>query len=88
METAGEEVGFFSQQNEFVEKGNAVNAPIKAHIVDGAKHGFFNTTPWLEKTTMWADEFIQSLGYLGSEPEVELPSKNEEREREGQQRQN
>jgi hypothetical protein len=31
-------------------------------------HGFFNRSPWRERTTARMDEFLTSLGYL-SEPQ-------------------
>ena len=36
-------------------------------------HGFFNRSPWLEKTLYRADEFLVSLGYLQGEPTIKIP---------------
>ena len=39
----------------------------------GEGHGFFNRSPWLERTTVAADEFLASLDYLKGEPTIEVP---------------
>ena len=31
---------------------------------EGQSHGFFNRSPWTEKTTQRMDEFLVSLDYL------------------------
>lgn len=49
-------------------------APVELFVGEGAIHGFYKFTPWLEKTTLRADEFLQSIGYLASEPKAPLPS--------------
>jgi CubicO group peptidase (beta-lactamase class C family)/acetyl esterase/lipase len=41
---------------------------------EGGKHGFFNRSPWLERTMIAADEFLASLGYLEGEPTIEVPT--------------
>ena len=37
---------------------------------EGQGHGFFNRSPWLQKTTARMDEFLTSLGYLKREGDV------------------
>jgi acetyl esterase/lipase len=49
-------------------------APVELFVAEGAIHGFYKFTPWLEKTTLRADQLLQSIGYLGAGPKVELPS--------------
>jgi len=73
----GTEDFFNPQINEFVAKEKELGAHVEAFFAEGQPHGFFNRSPWLEKTTERADEFLQSIGYLGKEPKVELPSKIE-----------
>lgn len=73
----GTEDFMYKQLISFYVKEKDLGAPITARIVEGQQHGFFNQTPWLERTTKWVDEFLQELGYLNPEPKVELPSKNE-----------
>ena len=77
----GSEDFLYDQMMSFYVKAKDLGAPISARVVKGAKHGFFNNPAWLGKTTKWADEFIQSIGYLDSDPKVELPDKNEALER-------
>ena len=44
------------------------------YTAEGGKHGFFNQSPWLERTMIAADEFLASLGYLQGEPTVKVPT--------------
>ena len=48
--------------------------PIDIFVAEGAVHGFQNWSPWLEKTTLRTDEFLQSIGFLSSEPKVDPPA--------------
>jgi acetyl esterase/lipase len=43
------------------------------YLAEGQGHGFFNRSPWQEKTILAADKFLVSLGYLKGEPTVEVP---------------
>ena len=45
----------------------------RAELAEGAKHGFFNRSPWLERTMYRVDEFLASLGYVSGKPTVKLP---------------
>ena len=40
----------------------------ETYFAQGAKHGFFNGSPWLERTLRRADQFLASLGYLSGPP--------------------
>ena len=42
-------------------------------IAEDLGHGFFNRSPWLERTVIAADKFLASLGYLEGEPIIEEP---------------
>ena len=44
------------------------------YTAEGGKHGFFNQSPWLERTMIAADEFLASLGYLQGEPTMKVPT--------------
>jgi acetyl esterase/lipase len=66
---------FHSQIRAFIEKSQSLGAPVEAAFTEGQPHGFFNHSPWLEKTTAEADAFFVRLGYLGQEPKVPLPTK-------------
>lgn len=65
---------FTSEIREFVQKSKFLGAPFEARFTEGQPHGFFNKSPWLEKTTAEADEFLRRIGYLGKEPKVPLPN--------------
>jgi acetyl esterase len=45
----------------------------QAFLTDGVGHGFFNKSPWKEKTLLRADEFLESLGYLKGKPTIKVP---------------
>ena len=44
------------------------------YTAEGEGHGFFNRSPWMERTTIAADKFLASLGYLEGEPTMEVPT--------------
>lgn len=44
------------------------------YTAEGGRHGFFNSSPWLERTMIAADKFLASLGYLEGEPTIEVPT--------------
>jgi dienelactone hydrolase len=44
------------------------------YTAEGEGHGFFNQSPWMERTTIAADKFLASLGYLEGEPTMEVPT--------------
>ncbi len=44
------------------------------YTAEGQSHGFFNRSPWMERTAIAADEFLASLGYLEGEPTMEVPT--------------
>jgi hypothetical protein len=46
---------------------------MEIYIGEGG-HGFSNKSPWLERTTERADQFLQTLGSLGPEPNQLTPS--------------
>lgn len=45
------------------------------HLYKGQPHGFFNRSPYYEKTVIEMDRFLASLGYLTGEPTLEEPGK-------------
>ena len=63
------------QVREFVRQSKALGAPVQTFYAQGQPHGFFNKSPWLEKTTEAADEFLQAIGYLSKGPQVPLPTR-------------
>jgi len=65
---------FNSQIRDFIEKSKALGASVEGAFTEGQPHGFFNRSPWLEKTTEEADLFLCRIGFLGIEPKSPLPS--------------
>jgi acetyl esterase/lipase len=56
------------QGRDFVEKSLALGNRIELWTAEGQPHAFFNSSPWHEATTIKADEFLTSLGYLSGPP--------------------
>jgi acetyl esterase len=51
----------------------AAGVKVEMQVTDGAGHGFFNFSPHLAETTLQADRFLQSIGWLSELPQVPLP---------------
>ena len=58
------------QGDEFVRRAGEAGFRAEEFTAEGQGHGFFNRSPWREKTTARMDEFLTSLGYLKSEGDV------------------
>lgn len=56
------------------EKAEHIGVRAEKFIAEGQGHGFFNRSPWLEKTLIAADRFLESEGLLKGPPAVELPA--------------
>ena len=50
--------------DEFMKKSKELGHRAELFTAEGQPHGFFNRSPWLEKTTDRMDKFLVSLGYL------------------------
>lgn len=70
----GSKDDFLGQNRQFMEKAKDLGVRVEIDLAEGQPHAYFNRSPWMEKTVAAADEFLVSLGYLGEEPRVELPS--------------
>ncbi len=57
---------------EFIEKGAKLKIPAELYLAEGQRHGFFNRSPWLERTMYLADRFLARYGYVEGEPTVKL----------------
>jgi acetyl esterase len=55
------------QGKEFVKNANELGLQAQLFTAEGQGHGFFNCSPWLEKTIQRMDEFLVSTGYLQPE---------------------
>jgi acetyl esterase/lipase len=53
-----------AQGEEFMKKSKELGQRAEMFTAEGQGHGFFNRSPWLEKTTQRMDEFLVSIGYL------------------------
>jgi acetyl esterase/lipase len=63
-----------TQGEEFVKRSKELGHRAELFTADGQPHGFFNRSPWREKTLRRADEFLASLGYLQGEPTIQVPA--------------
>jgi dienelactone hydrolase len=54
-------------------KAEEIGVRADKFLAEGRPHGFFNRSPWRERTLIAADKFLASLGYLRGEPTVEVP---------------
>jgi len=61
------------QGTEFVEKSKSTGNRVEQFTADGQPHGFFNRSPWKERTLYRTDEFLASLGYVQGPPTLKLP---------------
>jgi len=51
----------------------AASVHAELFVADSVSHGFFNTSPWYERTLYRTDEFLASLGYLTGPPTIAKP---------------
>jgi len=56
----------------FKDKMEKVNSRCDLILYKNQKHGFFNKSPYFEKTLLESDNFLISLGYLKGEPTIDL----------------
>lgn len=59
--------------DEYWKKAETVGARADKYLAEGQGHGFFNRSPWTERTLVAVDKFLASLGYLKGEPTIEAP---------------
>jgi acetyl esterase/lipase len=70
----GKNDGLFKQGEEYVAKSKEVGHRAEMYLAEGVGHGFFNGSPWRERTLVRADEFLESLGYLKGKPTIQAPN--------------
>jgi acetyl esterase/lipase len=66
----GKQDKLLKQGQEYVEKSKEAGHRADIYVADGVGHGFFNRSPWKEKTLARVDEFLESLGYLKGKPTI------------------
>jgi len=69
----GNKDGLLKQGEELLAKSKEVGHKADIFLADGVGHGFFNKSPWKEKTLLRADEFLESLAYLKGKPTIQVP---------------
>jgi len=52
-------------------KAEKIGHKSELYTAPDQSHGFFNRSPWLERTTKRADEFLTKIGYLTGEPTIQ-----------------
>jgi acetyl esterase/lipase len=57
----------------YLAKAKEMGFRAELYTAEGQPHGFFNRSPWQERTLVRVDEFLASLGYLQGKPTLELP---------------
>jgi acetyl esterase/lipase len=60
----GSDDDFLAQGEEFMNRSKELDHHAEMYRAEGVGHGFFNKSPWLEKTIQRTDEFLLSLGFL------------------------
>jgi len=60
----------FEQGQEFMQHSKELGHRAELFTAEGEKHGFFNRSPWRERTLARLDEFLASLGYLDGKPTI------------------
>lgn len=61
------------QGEEYVQKAKEVGSRAELFTAADQGHGFFNRSPWQERSLFAVDEFLASLGYLKGPPTLTRP---------------
>lgn len=64
----------FRQGEEFMQRSKELGHRAELFTAEHQPHGFFNRSPWTEKTLYRVDEFLESLGYLNGKPTITIPA--------------
>jgi len=59
--------------DEYWKKAEAIGVRADKYLAEGQGHGFFNRSPWTERTLLVMDKFLASLGFLKGEPTIKVP---------------
>jgi acetyl esterase/lipase len=73
----GTEDNLIKQGEEFLQRAKELGCRAEQFSAEKQGHGFFNKSPWREKTLARADEFLVSLGYLTGKPTIKIPDEKE-----------
>jgi acetyl esterase len=58
---------------EFMAKAKDLGFQARMYLAPSQRHGFFNRSPWRERTMFLMDEFLAAHGYLTGKPTLDLP---------------
>jgi len=58
----------FQQAPPYIARAKELNNRVELYTAEGQPHGFFNSPPWLERTTQRMDQFLVDIGYLPRQP--------------------
>ena len=70
----GSEDRLIALADPYWQKAEELGVRAEKYIAEGQGHGFFNKSPWLERTLIAADKFLVSLGLLEGAPALKDPS--------------
>jgi len=59
--------------DDYCRKAEAIGVRAEHFVAEGQGHGFFNRSPWRERTLIAADRFLASVGLLEGPPTIEEP---------------
>jgi len=60
----------FAQVPPYLAKAKKLGNRVELYTAEGAIHGFFNKSPWYERTLRRMDEFLIDIGYLKGNPTI------------------
>jgi acetyl esterase/lipase len=60
---------------EFLRKAKDLGLEAELYTAEGLGHGFFNRSPWLERTLYQTDEFLAKHGYTQGPPKIKASPK-------------
>jgi len=63
--------------DEYWKKAESLGVRADKYLAEGQGHGFFNNSPWRERTLIAADKFLASLGFLKGEPTITVPDNSD-----------
>ena len=62
-----------AEGRQYAAKAGQLGVTAELTTAEGAGHGFFNFSPWFERTLHRTDQFLASLGYLAGPPSFDPP---------------
>ncbi len=69
----GKQDRLLKQGEEYLARCKEAGSRADLYLAEGVGHGFFNRSPWQERTLQRVDEFLGSLGYLQGQATIKHP---------------